>query len=44
MTDRSNTAFEFPDSRWRQKLRTSILRWYDKHAWIWRHNLHPYRS
>lgn len=46
MTDRSKTAFEFPDSHWRQKLRTNIIRWYNKHArdLPWRHNLHPYRS
>tara|TARA_B100000519_G_C14232194_1_gene432971 strand:- start:3 stop:1121 length:1119 start_codon:yes stop_codon:yes gene_type:complete len=46
MTNKSAESFEFPTTVWRQKLRTRILHWYQRHSrdLPWRHDLHPYRS
>jgi len=46
MTDKSAEPFEFPAASWRQKLRTRVLYWYQRHSrdLPWRHDLHPYRS
>jgi len=46
MTEQSAKTFAFPDTDFRQKLRTRILHWYRRNArdLPWRHDLHPYRT